>query len=426
MPATPVFNLLPSSSILSADGRTPYLAAFYKDKIDNQNAPNGVVVADALGKVYGRWFVGQDTAESINASVPALGEMLFKSDIAQLVVGNNILLGGVPVNLSSQSCLMVAADGTPAKNGQALADTITRASQRLPYGLALGPLNQVTVYMGGGDYDITGLTAAGIPLPNYLRLIGLGGSNCVNIITSSTKRLTITSVDPTQFYNTMIGITFRTVTPSSSITIINGVNGTQGGVLGIDLQHRDLKFAGLTSAQQCMIVTSQAAGINWPTYTGNAIECETDGMNLYGGFTLTPSLSGADSIQMKMNFTRCRGGDRSFGGSSTTIGIRDGQVTGRILDCSHTGSGANAWCAKLDGPMVSSSWNPAIQRVGANASVNTSRIVETVGGFTISNRGVAQAIQIFSNRLRATYGNGVTNLLSTKVDDGGNAVDPQA
>ena len=62
--ASPVFTLRPSTSILTPDGRTPVLAPYYKDPIDNQNDANGVVVADNNGDIIVRAVIPRhDTAQ---------------------------------------------------------------------------------------------------------------------------------------------------------------------------------------------------------------------------------------------------------------------------------------------------------------------------------------------------------------------------
>jgi hypothetical protein len=411
-----MLEIVPSSSIECDDGRTPELAAVYKDMLDNANEPDGVVVADGDGKVFARYFPSADTAADVNAMVPAAGEIVYKTDIGQAVVGDDAMYGGVPLNLNSQNCIFVSADGTPAKNGQSLADAVMAAGARTPYGNALSATNRCFVVIGPGIYDLTGLSA-NVDFPNFTGLIGLCGSEATSIVTSSSRRLRVISTSETDWYNVLSGITFRSVTPSNSfaITLTSSPN-------FLDLRHSDLDFPGLSSAESCMQIVG-GTGLTDPTLRGTAVNCRTTGMGLYGGHTQTAT---SGNHQYQMRFERCVGGDRSFGGSNTTIGTRDGKITGAgngLFDCQHIGTGASAWSCILDAPMVRCDWQPAIQRVNSGAYISSGRIGEAVSTFSINHNGAVNA-KISHMRMAGGIGSNVTNLLTGgTLDNAGNFTD---
>jgi hypothetical protein len=361
-------------------------------------------VADADGNIFGNYKPGQDTSANHNAAVPVTGLMVFKTGINQVAVGNNALYGGIPISLESESCLFVSADGTTAKNGQALSDRIAEAGTRTPYGSALSLTNWANVLVGPGDLDITGL-AAGITIPNFVRIIGLGGSDATRIITSTTRRFLITNADGVVFYSAMSGLQFVPSAAGASLT----TSFAGGGTPTINLAWYDINFPGLSAAQSCMNIGS-LTGLANPTFAGEVRRVRTTGMGLLGGHTNAPTTG---NLTLSCKFYDCEAGDRSFGGSSTTIGTRDGLLTGGLYRCKNNGTGANAFSAKVNCEMFDCDWKPAIQRVGSSAFFLRNIVREAISSESIEH-DEAVTCRLAFNVTASPIGSNITN----SIDDG--------
>lgn len=389
--------------------------------LTNKDAVGGYVGIDEDNKVYARAiFPSSALAATVNALVPDVGEQMFKTDISQFTIGNNAQYGGVPINLNSQNCVFISADGTVAKNGQALADAVTEAGQRTPYGSALSATNMAFVLMGPGTYDITGL-ASGISLPNFVGLIGLCGSSLTTIATTTSKRITHTAQSVgVNIYSVLRGITFTTAATTDSVRF--SFVGDASNFIYID--HEDLRFPGLTNSQACMSFGSMT-GSTTPTLTGYAKNVKTTGRALYGGWTSGPTVG---SFTCNVRFEDCQGGDFSFGASGSSIGSRDGVLTGTLaalINCKNTGTGASAFSAQVDCPMIGCDWGPAIQRVGSNAEFYRNRIREAVSGESIEHSSGVTCRLAF-NMMAGTIGNNITNSIDDgTLDTAGNFSDAQ-
>jgi hypothetical protein len=405
--ATPVLEIIPSSSIECDDGRTPELAAAYKDPIDNANGPDGVVIADGDGEVHARYFPSSDVAADINAVVPAAGELMWKTDTLQAVMGDGTLYGGVPLNLNSQSCIFVAADGSADKNGQALKDAITAAASRTPYGSALSATNPILVVLGPGSYSLTGLSG-NIALPNFVGLHGLCGSHATFVTMDNSHKLQLLQPSDTTYYNYLKGITFK----GSAANILWTFGA--GSANPIVVAHEDLNFPDLSSSTSTMGFSSLSPFEN-PTVAGYATNVRTTGQALYGRHTTAPN----GNLTWAVTFTDCRGGNRSFGGSSGTLGQRSGKLTGGLYNCSTFGT--DVWDCILDCPMVNCEWSFAIERLSTGAYLRDTIIRGIASTYSLSHSGAVD-IKLRNNSFAGLIHSNVTNLTTGTLDGAGNLV----
>lgn len=394
--------------------------AVFEDLYANANGPDGLGIFDAGGILSARIRPSYDTPDAINASVPPVGEPWVMSGNFAAGYGDGVTLGGLAANLNAENSLFVGATGTdPLENGTKLSDALSNAAARTPYGAALSNTNWMNVLLGPGDFDITGLGAA-LTVPNFVAIHGVCGSTATRITTTTSRRLQISQVADVLHYSRLRGLAFVSTTPGSSLLI-----SFVGSAPTITIDWEDLDFPGLSEAQQCMAFGS-LSGLSSPTIDGVARRIRTTGMGLLGGHGTAPT---AGNFTLAAKCYDCEGGNRSFGGSSGTLGQRSGHVTGGLYNCRNLGDGV--WDAILDADLADGSiWTPAIGRLGTSAYLRDSIVRGATNSLTHSTtiacrfRNMLFAAPVHSNVTNDLTGD--AGLADATSDDAGNFVSSNA
>lgn len=410
-------NTTPPGGMTAAQRAT---LAVFAELYGNANGPDGFLVADENGVVDARVRPSVDTAAAINISVPPASELWVMSDNFAVGYGDGNTLGGLAANLNSESSLFVGLTGTPAQNAVKLRDAFTHAATRTPYGNALSATNPFLVFKGPGTVDLTTL-AGNLIQPNFVGIKSLGGSAYSLVITDSTHRWLITQPGSDVLYSMIHGINFVSSAGSASWTI--AFEGSFAPTISID--HEDIQFTGHTATESVMGFTNLAGSAS-PTFTGRVKNVRTPGQRLYGGHTTTPSTG---NLTWDVRFEDCIGGTASFGGSSTTLGTRDGLLSGTnagLYHCTHFGVGSNPWSAILGCPMIGCDWAAAVQRLTSDAYIRQTRITGIVSTYSITHNAAVN-VRLAHNQLAGLINTGnVTNtLLGGTVDNAGNFTDQQ-
>ena len=415
--ATSILRYLAGTG-LELIGRTFALTATVQSQLTNaqqkseKDQPNGYAGLGTSSEIYANLIPRYGTSAEINALTGIAGEVASTTDTFDLRLFDGATPGGRSTTLNSKSTIIVQANGSAIANGIALNNAYTLAKSFTPQNSPLAANNRVTIFCMPGVYSLEGLTSALALDTSFIDIIGIGGSNACEIVTSTVGGTHNISQGATNKDYRFQGFRIRRVAPADTTPTLMtmSVSGTS-----LTFQHVDLNFDNGT-APVTTSVMSMNGGTTSLFWDGLISKCRTTGANMYGGGT---------NIMLRARIEDCEAGQHSFGGNATgNVSISPGRLDGALIRTRL--NGGIVWGASVNCLMWDCDWGSDIQRVGnagdgTAVKISYSRIKARATFPPITNN-VAISIPFCFNQLTSVaVGVNVTNLITTPynvVSDG--------
>ncbi len=370
--------IVAGTGITCADGVNLSVSAAYQALINNaeqvamKGQPNGYVGIDANGVAGAIIIIRYGTAAAIEALVLDVGELAWKTDTEELVIGDDVTAGGIPVLPSvpgSTSTIELDATGTPTQNGQALVDAYTAAKLLTPNSAALSTYNRATIVLHPGVYTHSGLTLDSA----FVDIIGTKGSQSVSVINTGAFEINnagmtlkgIRFAGNNAGTPAACGVTFRTVnnpvnywedlffdtygsTTDNAMSMFSG--GTIGGI------YRKIKSPG----QRFLGNVTSISSVTTTLFE----DCEVGTASLLSGTSITGTSPG----NLLGTMRRC-----ILTGSTWHCKVG---ATGKVFDCEFRGVGMLRWVtgAIVDNTLILPASGTCIGNTADTATITASRM----------------------------------------------------